>query len=637
MAAQPPESRIERANWSKLPVSELKATLIYDGACGVCRWWVGYWQQLTGGQVLYRAYQEAADDFPEIPRDALARAIWLVEPNGSRCSAAAATFRLLSFAPGHGGWWWAYRRLPGFAPATERAYAVLAKRRGALAALTRLMWGSVPTPSRHALISWAFLKGLGAIYVAAFASLTVQVLGLVGQSGILPLSEDLAAARQAWGAAAYWRMPTLFWLDSSDSALVTATVIGIVVGILIIAGRLVTPALIAGYVLYLSLVYAGQIFLDYQWDQLLLEAGFLGIFLATGPPIVIWLYRWLLFRFIFLAGLMKLVSGDPTWRQLTALDYHFWTQPLPTPLAWYAAQLPRIGLAGATAAVLVIELVLVFLALLPRRPRCLAAAAILLLQLAIMATGNYGFFNLLTILLCLPLLDDAALSRLIPPRVVLRMHAKTAPPGRTAITAATILALVVVPLGINRIWQPLTGTGLPMISELTRILTPLQIVNPYGLFATVTTTRPELVFEGSDDGKVWREYAFRYAPGPVDRAPRWNIPYQPRLDWQSWFASYDSASYSPWVARFAMRLLEGNPAVLELLADNPFPAQPPKFVRAQLYEYHFAIPSPASSSRNWWVRRIEGLYLPPTSLSDLARSVEPPGAVPPLPGMQPRF
>ena len=439
----------ERANWSKLPVSELKATLIYDGACGVCRWWVGYWQQLTGGQVLYRAYQEAADDFPEIPRDALARAIWLVEPNGSRCSAAAATFRLLSFAPGHGGWWWAYRRLPGFAPATERAYAVLAKRRGALAALTRLMWGSVPTPSRHALISWAFLKGLGAIYVAAFASLTVQVLGLVGQSGILPLSEDLAAARQAWGAAAYWRMPTLFWLDSSDSALVTATVIGIVVGILIIAGRLVTPALIAGYVLYLSLVYAGQIFLDYQWDQLLLEAGFLGIFLATGPPIVIWLYRWLLFRFIFLAGLMKLVSGDPTWRQLTALDYHFWTQPLPTPLAWYAAQLPRIGLAGATAAVLVIELVLVFLALLPRRPRCLAAAAILLLQLAIMATGNYGFFNLLTILLCLPLLDDAALSRLIPPRVVLRMHAKTAPPGRTAITAATILALVVVPLGIR--------------------------------------------------------------------------------------------------------------------------------------------------------------------------------------------
>ena len=142
----------------------------------------------------------------------------------------------------------------------------------------------------------------------------MQVLGLVGQSGILPLSEDLAAARQAWGAAAYWRMPTLSWLDSSDSALVTATVIGIVVGILIIAGRLVTPALIAGYVLYLSLVYAGKIFLDYQWDQLLLEAGFLGIFLATGPPIVIWLYGWLLFRFIFLAGLMKLVSGDPTWR-----------------------------------------------------------------------------------------------------------------------------------------------------------------------------------------------------------------------------------------------------------------------------------------------------------------------------------
>ncbi len=368
--------------------------------------------------------------------------------------------------------------------------------------------------------------------------------------------------------------------------------------------------------LYLSFVYAGQVFTNFQWDQLLLEAGFLAIFLTAGSSIVVWLYRWLVFRFLFLAGAMKLLSGDPTWRNLTALDYHFWTQPLPTPLAWYAAQLPHWVLAIATAATLLIELGLVFLIWLPRRLRAIAAWSVLGFQLLILLTGNYNFFNLLTMLLCVFLFDDAALHRLVPVRLTCWIEVRVPRPGRVARAVATGLALIVVPVGLNRIWQPLTHTDLPLAGRLTEAISPLLIVNPYGLFVTTTTTRPEIIIEGSDDGQIWREYVFRYKPGPVTRGPTWNIPHQPRLDWQMWF--------------------EGSPAVLALLAGNPFPDRPPKYVRALLYDYRFADPDTYVRTGQWWVRRREGLYFPRVSLADFLRGA-PPTIAPPLPGMPRRL
>ena len=349
-----------------------------------------------------------------------------------------------------------YTRVPGFAAVSEWAYTFFARRRDLLNRVTRLLWGPVLEPERNTLVSWLFLRLFGAIYIAAFASLGVQVLGLVGHEGILPLGDYLSAARQGWGVAAYWRLPTLFWLDSSDTVLLAAAMIGVVLGLFVTLGIWVRPALIGAFVLYLSFVYAGQVFTNYQWDQLLLEAGFLAIFLTAGSRIVVWLYRWLVFRFLFLAGAMKLVSGDPTWRNLTALDYHFWTQPLPTPLARYAAQLPHWVLASATAATLLIELGLVFLIWLPRRPRAVAAWAVLLFQLLILLTGNYGFFNLLTMLLCVFLFDDAALRRLVPARLASWIEVRAPRPGRVARAVATGLALIVVPVGLNRIWQSLT-------------------------------------------------------------------------------------------------------------------------------------------------------------------------------------
>ncbi len=329
---------------------------------------------------------------------------------------------------------------------------------------------------------------------------------------------------------------------------------------------------------------------------------------------------------------MKLVSGDPTWCNLTALDYHFWTQPLPTPLAWYAAQLPHGVLAAATAATLLIELGLVFLIWLPRRPRAVAAWGVLVFQLIILLTGNYGFFNLLAMLLCVFLFDDAVLRRVMPTRLAARIELRAPHPGRVATAVAAGLALVVLPVGLNRIWQPLTGMGLPLASTLTEAISPLLIVNPYGLFATTTTTRPEIIIEGSDDGQIWREYVFRYKRGPVTRGPTWNIPHQPLADV---------------VCRVSQRRRERlvrahDPSAAEgqssrsRLAGRQSVSGPPAAVRPRAaLRQSFADPDTYVQIGQWWVRRLEGLYLPRVSLSDFSRDA--PTIAPPLPGMPRRL
>ena len=344
---------------------------------------------------------------------------------------------------------------------------------------------------------------------------------------------------------------------------------------------------------------------------------------------MVWLYRWLLFRYLFLAGAVKLLSGDPTWHALTALEYHFWTQPLPTPLAWYAARVPHWVLVGGTAATFVVELGLVFLIFLPRRLRAVAAWSVLLFQLLIVLTGNYNFFNLLSMLLCVFLFDDAALRRLLPARLGSWVRGRAPHPDRRTTIIATVLALIVVPVGLNRIWQRFTRTNLPVAGMLSEVVSPLLIVNSYGLFAVMTTARPEIIIEGSDDARVWREYAFRYKPGPLSRPPAWNIPHQPRLDWQLWFAALGTVSENRWFESLMQRLLEGSPPVLSLLGSNPFPDHPPKYLRAQRYDYRFADPS-ARAAGQWWVRQQRGIYFPEVSLDHFrpapdAEELPPPG------------
>ncbi len=595
-----------------------RPTLIFDGDCGICKRWVAYWQGLTGERVTYRAYQDAAHDYPDIPLDAFRHAIQFVEADAHVYSGAAATYRVMRYAPGRRGWWWVYAHIPGFAAVAEWAYAFCARRRGLLSTVTNFLWGPALEADRYDTISWIFLRGLALIYFAAFASLAVQILGLVGSAGVLPLDPFLRAVHEDLGVAAYRIVPTLFWLNASDVTLVAGTVVGMGLALLVVSGIAVRAALIGQFVLYLSYVYAGQVFMTYQWDALLLEVGFLAIFLTGGSRIVVWLYRWLLFRYLFMAGAAKLLSGDPTWRSLTALEYHFETQPLPTPLALYAAHLPHWILVGGTAATLVVEVGVVFLIFAPRRLRAVAAWCVLGFQSLIALTGNYNFFNLLTMLLCLFLFDDAALRSVLPGRLAARVAAQAERAGRTATTIATVIALAVVPVGVNRVWQLFSGKGLPVAETLTDAISPFVIVNSYGLFAVMTTARPEIVVEGSDDGREWREYEFRYQPGSIWRRPPWNIPHQPRLDWQMWFAALGGPSDAPWFSRFLVRLLENSQPVLSLLAANPFPDHPPKYVRATLYEYRFADAQTHAATGQWWVRREVGRYFPPVGLAGSA-------------------
>jgi len=605
-------------------------TLVYDGDCAICRYWVAYWRTLTGERVVFRPYQEAAADFPSIPLEAFQRAIQLIEPDGRVYAGAAATFRVLRQAPGRAAWWWCYAHLPGVAALSEWTYAYLARRRGLLERGTKFLWGPALQEERYTLVSWIFLRLFGAIFLTAFASLGVQVLGLIGHAGILPLRDYLGAAHETLGRSAYRILPTLFWVNSSDTALVAGTVIGVLLGLLVIVDRWTRPALIGLFALYLSYVYAGQAFMSFQWDTLLLETGFLAIFLTGGSRIVVWLFRWLVFRYVFLSGIVKLVSGDPTWHGMTALEYHFWTQPLPTPLAWYAAQLPTWLLRAGTAAALVIELGSVFLIFLPRRLRAAAAGCVLLLQVLIVLTGNYNFFNLLTMLLCVFLFDDAALRRLVPRRLQSLSQGRVPLAGRRATVTAGALALILVPVGVNRIWETAMRTDLPVLGILTEAVEPLSIVNRYGLFAVMTTARPEIVIEGSADGREWREYVFRYKPGPLSRPPLWNIPHQPRLDWQMWFAALGTVRQNPWMIGLMWRLLQGSPPVLALLGPNPFPGGPPKYVRARLYDYRFADRPTRLATGQWWVRRPVGLYFPQVTLADFAPTTahleEVPGA-----------
>jgi hypothetical protein len=309
---------------------------------------------------------------------------------------------------------------------------------------------------------------------------------------------------------------------------------------------------------------------------------------------------------MFLSGLVKLSSHDPVWRDWTALAYHYMTQPLPTPIAWYAYQLPPIVQRFSTAATLFIELVIPFSFFAPRLWRFFGAGAALFLQVLIFATGNYTFFNLLTMSLCLFLFDDRALGKI-------RLPERSA---RTSSAVVYAVALLILTLSVSEIGEMLFETSLEPVT-LVRLAEPFEIANTYGLFASMTTTRPEIEVQGSNDGQTWLDYEFRYKPGDLRQPPHWVAPYQPRLDWQMWFAALSDYRATPWFTNFMLRLLQGSPDVLGLLEQNPFPNSPPKYVRAEKFDYSFTNFATRRATGAWWARRPQGLYFPQISLDDL--------------------
>jgi len=501
--------------------------------------------------------------------------------------------------------------------------------------LRRLLQGVSASQRDYTLTRWLFLRALGLIYLFAFGSLALQIIGLVGSDGILPAGDFLHGIAGVYPAPdRYLLLPTLAWINSGDAFLHFLCIGGVILALLLIFDIAAMPVLALLWVFYLSVVNIGQDFLAFQWDILLLEVGFLAIFLApfhllprvsrqrAPSRVVIWLFRWLLFRLMFSSGVVKLASGDPNWRNLTALSYHYWTQPLPTPLAWLMAQLPLWFMQLSTAFTFVVELIVPFLFFMPRRIRFVGALLTLALQILILLTGNYTFFNWLTLALCILLFDDDALRRFFPRRFLrwlgdVRQRAPSLAKRLIVVPLALVLVFVSALRMINLLDARISPSDLPPIfAQVYDRVSGLYLTNGYGLFAVMTTTRPEIILEGSRDGQTWLPYEFPYKAGDVNRLPAYVAPYQPRLDWQMWFAALGDYSSNPWFVSLVHRLLQGSPDVLALLATNPFPDAPPTYIRAQLYQYQFTDFAEHSSTGAWWKRQMVGTYLPPLSLAN---------------------
>jgi lipase maturation factor 1 len=581
----------------------VRPVLIYDGHCGFCRIWLDYWRRLTGDRIEYIASQEVGDRFPQIPSEAYSKAVQCVRPDGTVASGARAVFESLGKE----------RLYPWISGPCELAYRIIARHRDWFYQITRFTFGTRIEPTRFDATQWLFLRALALIYAVAFGSLAFQVTGLFGEHGILPVGQFLASVARTGSALRFLALPSLLWIASDDTTLVGLCFAGVILSSMLLLtgfarGKFERLILTLLFILYLSFASAGQEFLSFQWDSLLLEAGFLAIFLGRNR-IAPWLFRWLVFRLYFLSGAVKLLSGDPNWRNLSAAAFHWHTQPLPTVLAWYADKLPTGFQHFATAAALGMELALPFLIFFPRRMRIFGAWGLIGMQLVILATGNYTFFNLLTIALTLFLFDDQALARFVPAQ-----NRETLPDRSAGRVPAIAVALVVMVLSLSHLLETFTGRVPAVLNTALRYTAPLQIVNTYGLFAVMTTERIEIILEGSADGETWQPYEFKYKPGDVKRAPAWVAPHQPRLDWQMWFAALSNYQANPWFASLTLRLLEGSPEVAGLLESNPFPRQPPRYIRATAYEYTFTDRETRRRTGAWWKREQRGSYLPAVGL-----------------------
>ena len=643
-----PPRRARIINTLKEEKPPIKPVMIYDGDCGFCRRWINRWQYATGERIEYLPAHEAKERYPSISSDDLVRSVHLVEPLGEVSTGAHAVFRTLALGSRKRWPLWVYRHVPGIRFSCETTYSFVANHRRAFSFLTGLLWGRDHGPPSHILVRWTFVRLLAVVYFIAFASLGVQVLGLIGSNGILPAQAYLDTLFDRLGDGAYWRAPTIAWFSCSDASLQALCWTGVMVSVLVFLRIAPGLLLLVLWILYFSLYQVGQTFLSFQWDILLLEVGFVGILWASWKPwprlstdsapsrLVRWLIILLLFRLMFSSGIVKLLDDDPnhpTWHQLTALTFHYETQCLPNPLAWYVHQLPVWFHKFSTLAMFGIEIGLPFLFFLPRRLRLIAFFGQCFFQVLIVLTGNYNFFNFLTIVLCVPLLDDAALRCVLPSRWVHaakpRRNRRKTPWGKRLIIwpcAAVILMVSTVwmthTLRSDRSNRRLAYDYFPKpMQEVVRTVLPLHLANSYGLFRSMTTRRPEIIVEGSQDGRIWLPYEFSWKPGDPGHRPRQVAPHQPRLDWQMWFAALGNyrSPRNRWFLQFERRLLEGSSDVLDLLESNPFPDEAPRYIRAVLYDYRFTDQQTKRDTGAWWTRKRIKAYTPVLSLESFRR------------------
>lgn len=488
------------------------------------------------------------------------------------------------------------------------------------------IWSYRSGPS-YWLTRLLLLRLLGLVYLVAFATVIFQGPALFGEDGLLPAADflDRVGEGHESSSEAFWSRPTLFWLSASDGFLLAAAWAGALLSLAVLAGFANVPILLTLWVLHYSFNEIGQAWYAFGWEMQLLETGFLAVFLVplldprplprhAPPRPVIWLYRWLLFRIMLGAGLIKL-RGAPCWEELTCLQYHYETQPVPNPLSALLHHMPAWLHAAGALFNHVVEIVLPWFVFGPRRARHLAGFLMLLFQLLLIASGNLSYLNWLTIVPILACFDDQLLRRLMPRRWVERSETARAAapspgPGRKA--AVGILFASVALLSLDPIANLMSSR-----QAMNKSYNPLHLANTYGAFGGVGEVRYEIVFEGTndpvpDDGAEWRAYELPCKPGDPSRRPCVITPYHYRLDWLLWFCAMSSPERYPWTIHLVAKLLEGDETLLGLFAHNPFPERPPRWIRVSRYRYRFA---PLSADA-WWERERIGTWIEPVRADD---------------------
>ena len=485
------------------------------------------------------------------------------------------------------------------------------------------------------LARWVFLRALALIYFSAFYSLLFQIKGLNGPQGILPAGSYLEAVARYYAATRYWHAPSLFWFSSSNAMLMAVTWVGVAASVLAFLNLWPRVTFAICFACFLSFVSSAGDFSGYQSDGMLLEAGFVALFFAPSglrpgfavehPPswASLWLLRWEWFRIYFESGLVKELSGDQQWRHFTAMDEYYQNSPLPTWMGWYVEHLPHWFHVTSAVLTLVMELVVVLLLFLPRRMRLICFCIVTPWEIGVILTGNYAFLNYIVLALGFLLLDDVYLRRILPARFDLAFVANEykAEAGKSSQSSrarrlfraagVTISALILTWIGYASVAE-LANMVVPSSLPLgpAAVLDPFRIANQYGLFAVMTHGRYEIEFQGSNDGQNWQPYLFRNKPQLLNEAPRIYAPYQPRFDWNLWFASLGDWRQNDIVPITETRLLANDQDVLGLFRDNPFGNAGPRYVRAVLYQYWFTSLDEKRRSGNWWRRQFLGLYAP---------------------------
>ena len=510
--------------------------------------------------------------------------------------------------------------------------------------LDRIRWlfSSAHGPTDRSLPRWLFLRALGLIYFSAFLSLAFQIVGLIGPEGILPANEYLKAVSHSLGhLEGLWFAPTLFWISAGTHVMAAVCWVGMIASLLLAVNFWPRGMLAVCFACFLSFVSAAQDFSSYQSDGMLLEAGFIALFYApsgfrpgwalTSPPsrASMFLLQWEWFRIYFESGVAKLAGGDPEWRNFTAMDNYYQDGPLPTWIGWYIQHLPHWFHAATVYATLALELGVVWMFFLPRRWRLVCFFIVTPWEIGVILTANYTFLNYLVLILGFLLLDDHFLRRFLPPKwkqtFVPRqpsLHAEPPKPTALSVRVPSAVRLALPALMLSWIFYVATVQLLAMFSTIPfpsaplTALDPFRIANRYGLFGVMTRGRYEIEFQGSDDGRNWTAYPFRFKPQDLSLAPGIYAPYQPRFDWNLWFASLGSWREYPIVPKIEIRLLENSPEVLSLFASNPFAQYPPRQVRAVMWQYWFTSMSEKHQTGRWWRRQYVGLYAPTIERAD---------------------